>query len=661
MKKLYFLSTCAAFLLAATTASAQFSGVSLDKKAAPLPKAVEKFLKSDEGKAYNEAQFRDAYRRGVAKASLGGTNMKYETVLTEDYSKWTAGSEGAPDAVDITEDSTTMQSYMNTPGDWTGLMAYQAGGMAYLGEDAEDGPGYLKTHFVDLSKGSGVYRITMRARTDNPDNENQMLQIWSLDEGTSGLINAKAMAFGPEWTDLEWVLSGGRELTSIMFYGNKGKVYVDDLKIEQVIYPLDTPDNLDASMTDVDQVTVTWDAVDGATSYYVYAVCSDDDAVVAEATVEGTEAVLKFIPVGQTYYNVYVVAKNGTDESYAASWWGMFEPDEVGTPVALPATNVTDNGFTANWEKATNAAQSIVAVNQKHVATADGEEFDIFDDDFSCFDDATEDPVLVAQVSTCDKYFKRGGWTGDIVIGYAGMIGLTNLYAKYGLPGSITSPAMNFAAGEGKVKVTGVAMSVVDDAVLSIALTKDGETLSEQTIDVSKTGAAIDVELDGGQEDAQLALSIYDANEDGDYIFLDDLKMTLTMNKGDVIELPYTTTYVEFPTTSLDVEMPLAGEDNASYTVQGYFSDEVMGDVSNEIVVKETTSIQSSSLNAQASVSTNGNYLTVSNPAHDQIAVYTMDGQLVAKSNGQAATSSFGLNKGAYIVRVGGESFKIIK
>lgn len=664
MKKFYFLSACAAFLLAATTASAQFRSISLDKKSAPLPEAVSNFLKSDAGKAFSEDQVREAYGRGAVKAPKKDAGVMYETVLTEDFAKWTSGSEDAPDSEDVTQDSTKLQSLMTTPGDWSGLMAYQAGGMAYLGWDSEgdDGPGYLKTHFIDLTRGQGVYRVTMRARSVNPDNENQMLQIWSLDEGSSNIINAQAVAFGSEWTDLEWILSGGKKLTSIMFYANSGKALVDDLKVEQVFYPLATPDNVDAYMADVDQVKVSWDAVDDATSYYVYAENSDDDdVVVAEATVENNVATLNFTPIADTYYRIVVVAKNGDDESYPGSWWGMFEPEEVGTPVALAATNVSETGFTANWERGTNAAQHIVAVTQKHVATADGEEFTFFDDDFSSLDDATDEAVVVAQFSGCDKYFKRGGWTGDLVAGYAGMIALTNLYAAYGYPGSITSPAIDFSLGDGKVKVSGVAMSLMDDAVLSVALKKGSTTLSEQTVDVAQTGSLIDVELEGGEAGSQLVMSIYDASEDGDYIFLDNLKMTMTMNKDQEIKLPYSTTYVSYPATSLDVEMPLAGYDDAWYTVQGYFSDELTSDVSNEINVKEGTAIRSTKLNGNAKVSVEGGYLTVSNPSHSPIAIYTVGGQLVAQSKGAAATSSFELSKGAYIVRVDGQSFKVIK
>lgn len=663
MVKHYFTIACAAFMLTAAQAQTPDLLKQGSRNATELPQAVRFFLASEQGQGFTEQQFIDALGHNTATETTTGSNIQYTEVMREDFSKWTAGAEGSPDATDATEDSTALQSLMAIPGDWMGLMAYQAGGMAYLGYDSQHGPGYLKSCFLDLRGTNGVFRIRMRARTDNPDNEDQMLQIFNFDEAQSSILNAQAQAIGKDWADLEWLFSGGAEQTSVMFYGNSGKIYVDDLVVETVTYPLETPANIDCELTDANEVTVTWDAVEGATSYYVYAEDSDqDDLRVAEATVTGTEAKLNFTVVGETYYHIFVIAKNGDDESYPKSWWGTFEPAEIETPVALAATNVTDHGFTANWEKATNASQYIVAVNQIHVATADGETFDIFDDDFSALDDATEEAVLVAQLSYCDKYFKRGGWYGDVVAGYYGMIALTNLYAGYGLPGSITSPAMNFGVGDGTVSVSGTAMTLVDDAVLSIAYKDGSKTVGEQTVDVPQTGTQFSVDITGGGDGYKLCLSVADAAEGGDYIFLDDLKMTVTMNNGEKIELPYTSTYVAYPATSLDVEIPLAGDDNASYTVQGYFSDEVMGEVSNEIYVKKPTSITAMSLNGTAArVYSNGGMLCVANPDGAEIKVYSADGRLVAHSNGNAKNSSFGLNHGTYIVRVGSQTFKIAK
>lgn len=662
MMKHYFFAICAAMTLTAMSGNATDVVKLNTKQGKDMPQAVYSFLRSDAGKPYTEAQFKEAYKRSWGMKKAESNNLKYVTVMTEDFSKWTAGSEGTPDATDLTSDSTTLQSYMTTPGDWTGLMAYQAGGMCYFGEDTEHGPGYLKSCFLDLRGDQGVYRITMRARTDNPDNEDQMLQIWSLDEGASGIINAQAMAFGKEWTDLEWTLSGGREKTSIMFYGNKGKVYVDDMKVERIVYPLATPEITSCEMTDADEVTVEWGAVDGATSYRVYAYNSDTEEYVADTTVTEPKAVLKFIPMGDTYYSVYVVAKNGSDESYPESWWGQFEPGDIETPVALAATNVTDNGFTANWEKAKFASQYIVAVNQKHVATSDGEVFNLFDDDFSVFDDVDEEPVQIAQMGYCDKYFKRAGWYGDVVFGYYGMILITNMYASYGLAGRLVSPAIDYSVGGGKVKVSGTAMSYLDDAILSIALVKGKTTLSEETVDVGKTGAVIDVELDGGTDGAQLVFKITDSAEGGDMVFLDNLKVSVTMDKDEQIELPYSSTYVNTPATSLDVEIPLAGSDDASYTVKGYFSDDVQSDESNEIDVKKSDAIRSINHDAlQSRVVVRGDAVVVSNPTNAEVKVYTIDGRAVAESNGMNATSSFSLPSGAYIVRVGGDTFKIAK
>lgn len=663
MRKHYFLTACAALMLTATPAMAAGGDLLTQNKATNLPQSVLTFLNTATGKNYSEAQFQAAMKQGATTAEAPKKALKYTTVFAEDFAKWTAGSEDAPDAADITEDSTKMQTYMATPGGWTGLMAYQAGGAAYFGYDTENGPGYLKTPSIDLRGKDGVYRIKMRARSVNPDNETQMLQVFSLDEGNSSIINATAYEFGKTWTDLEWVLAGGAEFTSIMFYGNSGKVLVDDFTIETIEYPLATPSSLDASLADVDQVEVKWSAVEGATSYYVYAEDSDDDdKLVAETTVSGTGATLTFIPNGDDYYRIYVIAKNGDDESYPKSWRGKFAPSEIGNPVALAATNVTDNGFTANWEKGKNAAQTILEVSQKHVATADGEVFELFNDDFSTLNDATmNDLVVVAQMGYCDKYFKRSGWYADVCAGFGGVIGITNAYAGYGLPGRLMSPKMDFSVGGGTVKVSGKAQSMQDDAVMSIYFYNGLAKVGEKTVNVSTTGGTFDVELTGGKANTQLVFCVTDAIEGGDFVFLDDVKITTTMSKGESITLPYSTYYVDYPATSYDVTMPLAGEDNAYYTVQGYFSDELKSKVSSEITVKNNESgIASLAKTGKAAVKVTADGVTVSNPKRAAVAVYGIDGRIIARTGGSSVVT-MSLPNGAYIVRVGGETFKIAK
>lgn len=661
MRRTYLFILCTFLSFNVFTYKAIGQEISL-KGSVTLPEAVGNFLNSKEGKNYTESQFIEALSKKTLAAEPTADNLEYRTVLAEDFSKWVAGSEGNPDTKDVSESVSEMASLMTYPGTWSGLYTYQAGGKAFLGADLENGPGYIRTPPIDLRGKQGLYRIKLRARTDNPNNMEQMLQIFSFNEATTSIINAEAKPFNETWTELEWLFSGGAEKTSILLYGNSGNVYIDDLSVETVTYPLESPKITSVSLSDIDQVDVEWDAVEGATSYYVYTEDYSADKIVSETTVKDTKTSLNFIPSGNTYYYIHVIAKNNEGESYPGSWWGMLEPETVETPVALPATNVTEDGFTANWEKAANASQYILSVTQEHVAGCNEEIFTIFDDDFSLLDNTTlDEPVLVAELGYCDKYFKRGGWYGDIIIGVNGMIGLTNAYSEYGIPGSITSPKMNLGVGNGKIKISGYAVSMYDDAVLSIALLQENNKTDERTIGVATSGDNFDIELDGGTDDGQIYISITDAAT-GEFIFLDNLKITCTMNEDEAIKLPFTTYYVSYPATSYDVTMPLKGKDKAYYTVQGYFSDEIKGEVSNSVIVSMSTGIGNLSKNTEkASVALTADGLNISNPQAEGIYIYSIDGKMVKKDLSGTQQATISLPSGSYIIRIGNETFKIIK
>lgn len=661
MRKNYPFVFCTILLLNAVLCKA-IGQETVIKSPVILPKAIKSFLNSKEGKNYSESQFIKALSKKNPAIESSADNLEYQTVLTEDFSKWIDGSEGNPDTKDVSANSSELASLMNYSGSWEGLYTYQAGGKVFLGSDLENGPGYLKTPPIDLRGKQGIYRIKLRARTDNPNNMEQMLQIFSINEATSSIINAEARSFNENWTELEWTFTGGAEKTSIMLYGNRGDVYIDDLSIETVTYPLDKPKITSVSLVDIDKIRVEWNAVEGATSYFVYADDSNEENTLSENTVQGTEALLNFIPNSDNYYYIHVIARNNKGESYPGSWWGLIEPESVDTPVALPATNITEDGFTANWEKATNSSQYILSVTQEHVANSNNEIFTIFDDDFSLFDEfTTDDPVIVAELGYCDKSFKRAGWYGDIIIGANGMIGLTNAYSEYGYPGSIKSPKINLGVGDGKIKISGYASSINDDAVLSVALIQGQNTIDEKTTGISTSGGTFDIELEGGDDNCQIYISIIDASKN-EFIYLDNLKITCTMNKDEVIKLPFTTYYVSYPATSYDVVMPLKGNDKAFYTVQGYFSDEIKSDTSNCITVSSTTGVEKLYSNMdKASVKLTANGITVNNPKAKEIYVYSIDGRMIKKNLTGIQHTDISLPSGSYIIRVGNETFKIMK
>ena len=216
-----------------------------------LPQAVKEFLATPVGRNFTAEQVLAAYNNAsrIMKAESG--NIVSETKIDEDFSKLTAGSEDAPDATNIAE---SMDNFTKQPG-WGSFLTYQAGGKAFLGFDevGDGGPGYLMSPALDLRDNDGVFKVTFRVKNANPNAQDQGLQYFIMnddpDKNKKSIIQAATLPMTTEWKDLELVLDGGVQYTSVMFFGWQGKVLVDNLKIEKLTYPLSKPANLQFKAT----------------------------------------------------------------------------------------------------------------------------------------------------------------------------------------------------------------------------------------------------------------------------------------------------------------------------------------------------------------------------------------------------------------------------
>lgn len=622
-----------------------------------LPQAVKEFLATPVGRNFTAEQVLAAYNNAcrIMKAESG--NIVSETKIDEDFSKLTAGSEDAPDATNIAEN---FDDYTKLPG-WSSFLTYQAGGKAYLGFDevGDDGPGYLMTPALDLSADGGTFKVTFRVKNVNPNAQDQRLQYFIMnddpDKNKKGIIQAASLPMTTDWTDLELYLDGGVQYTSVMFFGWQGKVLVDNVKLEKLTYPLATPANVKLSATGGGEVTATWDAVDGASQYYVELIDDDyegessssDEYVVTTATVSENTAKLKCSINPSHKYIVRVTAMNGNDKSFPGRGTETLSVKKVDAPVATAATDVSTAGFTANWEASTFAANYKLSFVRTHTATADGEALTYFDDDFTQIPyemGAPEGTVQSMDMQTpvsLDNFFKAPGWSTLLGVGFTGGFGITNMYEGYGLPGAMFGPVADFTVGEGKAKISGTAMTTVDDAQVKVGFGKLGAgnkiTFNEgaKVFEVSKTGSLFDVEVSGGSKDSRLIFQIIDAAEGGDIVVFTNIKATATLKKDDCYTLPYSIVTLPYDATSYKLEVPFTGNDKFDYSLTGSFGDTVSPQ-SNTITVYSPEATAISGVNADSNAK----------------AVYTtLDGMRV---NDPA-------QHGIYIVKKGGKTFKVMK
>lgn len=663
------------------------------KALSELPASLRSFLKSDAGSKYKATDFVNFLRNEptsqIQKApTIENADFTPEeiVVLSEDFSKWTAGSEGNPDATDIAADSTTMQTYMQTPG-WNGFLAYQAGGVAYLGLDevGDDGPGTLLTPELNLAATGGAYKLKFRARSANPMQETQALQTWTLDNATGSIINARGYDITSEWTECEMDFTGGGNRSMILLHGMQGMVYFDDFEVIAYDYGIGKPVVEDMALLSLDQISARWTKVENATSYHV-ALYDVDNGVYAlpEYDIQSadTTCVIDFPIVAGTYYRLEVKATDGEHLSPAGTLFGYLTPDAVGTPEALPATDVTDESFTANWNAASFAYCYEVNVTKHHIAQADGDVVVLSDENFDLMPGGTaEGPQTLVQLNYMDKYMQQPGWMVDLgLTGFtsddSGILGITNMMADWGIPGFLLSPTFDLSNGGGKVKVEFKAKSFLDDAVLVLSLVNYEEGVpfpGYVGVPVGTTWQDFSYELEGGVNGCEIYIMVYDATEGGDVIYLDDLKVTQTLNKDEYIRFPYRKVASEESSVlQAIVETPgSAAGDFYSYTVNGYFpitidpvyGDEILyGEESNEVYVNAPDAVKAIDADKAAKAYFAGDELRIENPAGEPVYIYTIGGALIkADVTGSAVVTSRLTQKGVYIVRVGNQAAKVVR
>lgn len=658
-----------------------------------LPAPLRSFLKSEAGSKYEAADFvkflRNEPTSQIQKApAIENADFTPEevVVLSEDFSKWTAGSEGNPDATDIAADSTTMQTYMQTPG-WNGFLAYQAGGVAYLGLDevGDDGPGTLLTPELNLAATGGAYKLKFRARSANPMQETQALQTWTLDNATGSIINARGYDITSEWTECEMDFTGGGNRSMILLHGMQGMVYFDDFEVIAYDYGIGKPVVEDMALLSLDQISASWSKVENATSYHV-ALYDIDNGVYAlpeyDLQSADTTCVIDFPIVAGTYYRLEVKATDGEHLSPAGTLFGYLTPDAVGTPEALPATDVTDESFTANWNAAPFAYGYEVNVTKHHIAQADGEVLVLTDENFDLMPGGTEEgPQTLVQLNYMDKYMQQPGWMVDLgLTGFTSddsdILGITNMMADWGIPGFLLSPTFDLSNGGGKVKVEFKAKSFLDDAVLILSLVNYEEGVpfpGYVGISVGTEWQEFSYELEGGVNGCEIYIMVYDATEGGDVIYLDDLKVSQTLNKDEYIAFPYRKAKTDEPNV-LQAVIETPGKTAGSffsYNVNGYFpvtidpvyGDEIMySEASEEVYVDAPDAVKAIDADKVAKAYVAGDELRIENPAGEPVYIYTVGGALIkADATGNTVVTSLLTQKGVYIVRVGNQAVKVVR
>ena len=573
-----------------------------------LPVQVRNFLKSEAGKGFTAQQFIDALNNQNAPvASTNDEDFPREIAfVNEGFSKMTLGTESEPDANLITD----FDALTETPG-WDGFLCYQAGGNLYTGFDTEgeDGPGYLLTPSMDLSEAnySGAHRAKFRVRCANAAVDDPKLQIFVLDSEDMKILSASAQDMnGQEWTELQWDFTRGSAKENIMAFCWKGYVLFDSVSISYLDYGIETPTNVKGELTSGSSITASWDAVTGADSYLVSLYNLGTGYVEGCTDVETTETKYTFDNLALDFsgggYKVTVKAKNEagalsperfSDEAIA--------PTEITAPVALDATDITADSFTAHWEPSNFADGYTVEAMTEMVADADTLAVTLFEQDFtgmSFADDGSGQVVM----DYCDAFFNQSGWSAFLGLCWNQAFLIYNAYAVYygsTYASYLLSPAyegMNLGE-DGTATIRVNFRGYVDpnsqdgeEAYLIVGLTEGNTIIDYQAVSVTTTAVDYQLDIAGFKNGNSIILFDYD----GASVALSNLKLQALLSEGQSYNAVYATVEAEgVESTEAVVPFPY---DMATYRVTAHVAlpSETLKATSEDVpVLREVTGIKS--------------------------------------------------------------------
>ncbi len=577
-------------------------------------------------------------------------------VLEENFDEFTEGSIEAPGTDDI---SSVLNGKLSEvlPG-WRGREVYEAGGALRIGEDdLSSASAYLQTTTLSLSPSEGG-NIKVTARIKAVNDFGNMLTIGSQ----------SVVVYDDNWTDVVYVTD--RSMYNLRISAMLGAFYIDYLKIEQSETFLMTPDAYRPVDFDGEKFTAEWRSVSGAESYLVDVYTKDEEGnktyvLQQEETVETSMVVT--VPDSNQKYYYCVSAKAGDNVSMPSEEQDVvIRINELDAPVALEASDVDDNGFTANWEATENAESYKVSVYATETLS-EGRTVELVNEDFAGITEGTIDYVEFPPLQEyLDAYTTVPGWYAVNHVYASGYLGIS----PYGGEGYLQTPFLDLSSSNG---------AFVVDIVMAEYSYGDyftGTTVKVELVDATDNVLeSHDVVLDAGEfklytiEFANGAANtavkvVYDGSSK---MFIDEMSVKQDYAAGDVIN----TLVADQETTELSYrfDFDMTSETTYSYCVTAQAA--TIDDGGNDVVIESEPSNMITVENpldgvntidevASAKVFVRSGKLVVNLAGDDTISVYGIDGRLAGVYDGVTGENVIEAY-GIVIVKLGnGQVFKAV-
>lgn len=639
-------------------------------------------------------------------------------IVKEDFAKMTTGSQAAPDYdTDLNDYEMYDNAWINmlddftqTPG-WGSHNAYSAGGAIYLEGDSET-QGQLNTPMLNVSRNSGICFLQFDARVPE-DNEVveqvvvEAAETYNMQPSWKFLGNTQLPQLTTDWQTYTIQFYEGGEYTLFNIVNYSAPVLIDNVRVFQVDQYVATPTpNAHKNYSRVDDNTakfdLSWSAVDGAESYVLNVYDKDANGkpqnyIQKDVEVKDNKFTVDNAVTGTIYYYT-VSAKKGEHVSMPSV---EVQVKGIVEPVLSVSSPINGDKYTAEWKNVGGAERYNYISYFKQEATEDCRmevsKLNLVGMKYDSDDMEVEYSVDNPSSYTLDRgaladEIGQAGWTVKHYAIYKDALTIDAFWTvEAKSDAGLISPEMDLSKDGGKFRVKLRACAEYLPAYeaypqAAVALfnydEEKGDYVQSELIyagDKNVNGDWKRYDCDFTTGTARSIVGIYGTWAPGN-LYLSDVAIHQNYKKGDSFLNPFHYLNWLVPgtgeTTSVEVTIPAKAYERDIYHQAQSVRVKAEGDQFSGATFLEsrfsdlqkvgfcplTNGVNDAKLNVSgATVSLAGNNIVVNNPQKAEVALYTLDGMLVASDNSCAEVVTLpAAAHGKYVVKVGKQSVKLV-
>ena len=265
--------------------------------------------------------------------------------------------------------------------------------------------------------------------------------------------------------------------------------------------------------------------------------------------------------------------------------------------MAQPATNVGENGFTANWAAVDNAEGYVLSVTKEQTLQSN-QNVVVISEDFAGITEGTiSAPVYPSLQEYLDNYTEEKGWYAYYHLYANGFLGLAP-YSESN-PATLTSPAKDLSSNEGQFTVK-VRMgstqygTYVAGNTVTVNIYNDQTLVEKQEVVLKEGQSDYELNFTKGNELTYVEFSFASTT---DRVWIDSVSISQEKKAGEVVS-SLLGSVVAGDVLSLAVEAPFSEGVSYKYAVSAYVNTVVSGEIgllysasSNEVEVKYNSSV----------------------------------------------------------------------